>query len=90
MQREIALQRNVSQDFGRNVQEAKTEVNQQIDRLKAQKEAGKISEADYHDKVQKLQYLNVGISSVAGALAAPTESGLGISAAALNPAGAYA
>lgn len=40
--------------------------------------------------MQKLQYLNVGISSVAGALLTPADSAFGIGTAALNPAGAYA
>ena len=51
--------------------------------------SGKISEAEYNDKVQKLQYLNVGISSVAGALQTPADSALGIGAAAANPAISY-
>lgn len=70
-QKELDIQREVTQQFGSNVAYLKGRVNQQIDQLKTQKETGKISEAEYNDKVQKLQYLNVGISSVAGALPPP-------------------
>ncbi|QGL26300.1 hypothetical protein GJV52_12645 [Neisseria brasiliensis] len=89
VQNEIDLQRNVSQDFSRNVSQIKGEIGQQIDRLKAEKEVGEISEAEYRNKLQNLQYLNVGISSIATALMTPTDSALGITAAAARPAVSY-
>ena len=89
VQKELDIQREVTQSFSRNIGEAKTEVNKQIDELKAKKDAGEISEAEYNRKLQNLQYLNVAISSLSGALMAPTDSVLGIAAAAGSPVVAY-
>ena len=89
VQKELDIQREVTQSFSRNIGEAKTEVNKQIDELKAKKDAGEISEAEYQRKLQNLQYLNVAISSLSSALMAPTDSALGIAATAGSPVVAY-
>ncbi|HFC8549909.1 MULTISPECIES: hypothetical protein [Neisseria] len=39
VQNELDLQRTVSQDFSKNVQQANTEINQHLDKLKADEEA---------------------------------------------------
>ena len=46
VQSELDLQRTVSQDFSKNVQQANTEINQHLDKLKADKEAAKTAAAE--------------------------------------------
>lgn len=46
MQSELDLQRTVSQDFSKNVQQANTEINQHLDKLKADKEAAETAAAE--------------------------------------------
>ncbi|HFC8515202.1 TPA: hemagglutinin repeat-containing protein, partial [Neisseria lactamica] len=46
VQSELDLQRTVSQDFSKNVQQANTEINQHLDKLKADKEAAETAAAE--------------------------------------------
>ena len=46
VQNELDLQRTVSQDFSKNVQQANTEINQHLDKLKADKEAAETAAAE--------------------------------------------
>lgn len=46
MQSELDLQRTVSQDFSKNVQQTNTEINQHLDKLKADKEAAETAAAE--------------------------------------------
>ncbi|WP_308905889.1 hypothetical protein, partial [Neisseria weaveri] len=63
MQKELDIQREVTQQFGSNVGYVKSQVNRRIEGLKAAREAGRISQEEYDKKVQSLQYLNIGLSS---------------------------
>ena len=46
VQSELDLQRTVSQDFSKNVQQANTEINRHLDKLKADKEAAETAAAE--------------------------------------------
>ena len=46
VQSELDLQRTASQDFSKNVQQANTEINQHLDKLKADKEAAETAAAE--------------------------------------------
>ncbi|WP_082790476.1 VENN motif pre-toxin domain-containing protein, partial [Bergeriella denitrificans] len=89
VQNELDLQREVSQQFSRNVQEVNREINRHIDDLLKQKEAGNINDTDYQKELDKLQYLKTGLNMVAAGLSAPTDSAAGIAAATVSPAIAY-
>ncbi|MBW3957635.1 hemagglutinin, partial [Neisseria meningitidis] len=104
VQSELDLQRTVSQDFSKNVQQANTEINQHLDKLKADKEAAealangdmetakrKVHEAqDAAAKADNWQQGKVILNMLASGLAAPTQSGAGIAAATASPAVSYA
>ncbi|MDO4907524.1 VENN motif pre-toxin domain-containing protein [Neisseria sp.] len=90
VQREIDLQRNVSQEFGRNVQEANAEINRHLDSLKDKLEKGKISQSEYDRQTENWQYGKVALNMLSTGLSAPTDSALGITAATASPAAAYA
>ncbi|WP_226883363.1 VENN motif pre-toxin domain-containing protein [Neisseria yangbaofengii] len=89
VQREIDLQRKVSQEFSKNVQSANSEINQKLDTLKEQKEKGLISEAEYRQKTGNWQKGKVLLNSIAAGLSAPTDSAAGIAAATASPAVSY-
>ncbi|WP_107860827.1 VENN motif pre-toxin domain-containing protein [Neisseria weaveri] len=89
MQKELDIQREVTQQFGSNIGYVKSQVNRRIEGLKAAREAGRISQEEYDKKVQSLQYLNIGLSSASAALSASTDSALGLAASAANPVVSY-
>ena len=83
------LQRNVSQQFSQTVGTAQGMLNEKIDALKQQQEAGEITKADYAQKLKQLQHSQVFLNMVAAALSAPTDSAAGIAAATASPALSY-
>ncbi|SUA53350.1 Possible hemagglutinin (DUF638) [Oligella ureolytica] len=85
LQKELDTQRAVSQAFSQNVQSAKAELNQAADRLTADYEAGRISQAEYDAKRQQLDNGALLLSTIAAGLSAPTDSALGIATATLSP-----
>ena len=85
LQKELDTQREVSQAFSQNVQSAKAELNQAADRLTADYEAGRISQAEYDAKRQQLDNGALLLSTIAAGLSAPTDSALGIATATLSP-----
>ena len=89
VQNELDLQRNVSQQFSQTVGTAQGMLNEKIDALKQQHQAGDITEADYAQKLKQLQYSQVFLNMVAAALSAPTDSAAGIAAATAAPAISY-
>lgn len=89
MQKELDVQREVTQNFSRNVQSAKDTINKKMDSLKQQRDNGQLSEAEYQRQAGNWQKLSTGLSAVAAGLAAPTDSALGIAAAAANPTVSY-
>ena len=89
MQNELDLQRNVSQQFSQTVGTAQGMLNEKIDALKQQHQAGDITEADYAEKLKQLQHSQVFLNMVAAALSAPTDSAAGIAAATASPALSY-
>ena len=89
VQSELDLQRNVSQQFSQTVGTAQGMLNEKIDALKQQQEAGDITEADYAQKLKQLQHSQVFLNMVAAALSAPTDSAAGIAAATAAPAISY-
>ena len=103
VQSELDLQRTVSQDFSKNVQQANTEINQHLDKLKADKEAAealangdmktakrKAHEAqDAAEKADNWQQGRVILNMLVSGLAAPTQSTAGIVAASASPALSY-
>ena len=103
VQNELDLQRTVSQDFSKNVQQANTEINQHLDKLKADKEAAealangdmktakrKAHEAqDAAEKADNWQQGRVILNMLVSGLAAPTQSTAGIVAASASPALSY-
>ena len=78
VQKEINLQMDVTKKFDANRQEAKAEINKQIDELKA---AGK--------DASQWQKAGVLLEMVSAGLSAPTASGAGIAAPTLSPAASY-
>ncbi|MEB6478665.1 two-partner secretion domain-containing protein [Acinetobacter vivianii] len=78
VQKEINLQMDVTKKFDANRQEAKAEINKQIDELKA---AGK--------DASQWQKAGVLLDMVSAGLSAPTASGAGIAASTLSPAASY-
>ena len=78
VQKEINLQMDVTKKFDANRQEAKAEINKQIDELKA---AGK--------DASQWQKAGVLLDMVSAGLSAPTASGAGIAASTLSPAVSY-
>ncbi|MEN5171141.1 hemagglutinin repeat-containing protein [Acinetobacter higginsii] len=78
VQKEINLQMDVTKKFDANRQEAKAEINKQIDKLKA---AGK--------DASQWQKAGVLLDMVSAGLSAPTASGAGIAASTLSPAASY-
>ena len=89
VQSELDLQRNVSQQFSQTVGTAQGMLNEKIDALKQQHQAGDITEADYAQKLKQLQHSQVFLNMVAAALSAPTDSAAGIAAATAAPAISY-
>ena len=89
VENEINLQRNVSQNFGHNVQQANGEINRHLDHLKAQLQQGKISQAEYDRQITLWQRGQVLLNSIASGLSAPTQSSAGIAANAVSPAVSY-
>ena len=89
VENEINLQRNVSQNFGHNVQQANGEINRHLDHLKEQLQQGKISQAEYDRQMALWQRGQVLLNSIASGLSAPTQSGAGIAANAVSPAVSY-
>jgi filamentous hemagglutinin len=89
VQNELDLQRNVSQQFSQTVGTAQGMLNEKIDALKQQQEAGKITKAEYAQKLKQLQHSQVFLNMVAAALSAPTDSAAGIAAATAAPAISY-
>ena len=89
VENEINLQRNVSQNFGHNVQQANGEINHHLDHLKEQLQQGKISQAEYDRQMALWQRGQVLLNSIASGLSAPTQSGAGIAANAVSPAVSY-
>ena len=89
VQSELDLQRNVSQQFSQTVGTAQGMLNEKIDALKQQQEAGEITKADYAQKLKQLQHSQVFLNMVAAALSAPTDSAAGIAAATAAPAISY-
>ncbi|MDK4685567.1 VENN motif pre-toxin domain-containing protein, partial [Kingella negevensis] len=89
VQNELDFQRNVSQQFSQTVGTAQGMLNEKIDALKQQHQAGDITEADYAQKLKQLQYSQVFLNMVAAALSAPTDSAAGIAAATASPALSY-
>ena len=89
VENEINLQRNVSQNFGHNVQQANGEINRHLDHLKEQLQQGKISQAKYDRQITLWQRGQVLLNSIASGLSAPTQSGAGIAANAVSPAVSY-
>ena len=89
VQQELDTQREISQQFSRNLQSAKAEADSRIYRLKVDFKAGKITQDEYDKQITRLQYLKTGLSMLAGRLSAPTDSALGIAAAIVAPAAAY-
>ena len=89
VQKELDVQREVTQNFSRNVQSAKDTINKKMDSLKQQRDNGQLSEAEYQRQAGNWQKLSTGLSAVAAGLAAPTDSALGIAAAAANPTVSY-
>ncbi|SUA57426.1 Possible hemagglutinin (DUF638) [Oligella ureolytica] len=64
---------------------AKAELNQAADRLVADYEAGRLSQAEYEAKRQQLESGALLLSTIAAGLSAPTDSALGIATATLSP-----
>jgi len=89
VQNELDLQRNVSQQFSQTVGTAQGMLNEKIDALKQQQEAGEITKADYAQKLKQLQHSQVFLNMVAAALSSPTDSAAGIAAATAAPAISY-
>jgi putative uncharacterized protein (fragment) len=89
VQSELDLQRNVSQQFSQTVGTAQGMLNEKIDALKQQQEAGEITKAEYAQKLKQLQHSQVFLNMVAAALSAPTDSAAGIAAATAAPAISY-
>ena len=89
VQKELDLQRELSQDFSKNLQAANTEINQHLDKLKADKEAGKISEQEYNKKLENWQRGKVLLNMISAGLSEPTQSTTGIVAATASPALSY-
>ena len=89
VENEINLQRNVSQNFGHNVQQANGEINRHLDHLKEQLQQGKISQAEYDRQMALWQRGQVLLNSIASGLSAPTQSSAGIAANAAAPAASY-
>ncbi|MCQ9327763.1 hemagglutinin, partial [Neisseria dentiae] len=90
VQKELDIRREVTQQFGQNVQYANTEINKRLDSLKEQLETGRISQRDYDRRLANWQYGKLALNSLAAGLSAPTDSGLGIATATASPAAAYA
>uniref|UniRef100_UPI001F14C0A9 VENN motif pre-toxin domain-containing protein n=1 Tax=Neisseria yangbaofengii TaxID=2709396 RepID=UPI001F14C0A9 len=108
VQSEIDLQRKVSQEFSKNVQEVRTEINHKAEGYKALAKAAEDKAAqalqngdlnayreavqtanEHHQKADNWQKGGVALAAVATGLSAPTDSALGIAAAAASPAAAY-
>lgn len=89
VRKELDVQREVSQDFSRNVQQAKAEINKHLDDLKAQLDTGRISREEYDRQTANWQYGQVALNAVSAGLVAPTDSALGIAAATAGPVASY-
>ena len=90
VQRELAVQVAVSQDFSQNVQTAKNELNKAIDKLEAQYHKGQVSLDEYINKREQLENTADLLSAIAAGLAAPTDRVSGIVAASVSPSVAQA
>ncbi|MBF0804060.1 hemagglutinin repeat-containing protein [Neisseria sp. 19428wB4_WF04] len=86
VQREMDLQREVSQQFGRNVQEVKSELNRHIADLSARKEAGLIGNDEYEKQLAKYDTLKFLTDTVSMGLSTPSDNLGGSLLAAATPA----
>ena len=85
VENEINLQRNVSQNFGHNWKEARTEIGRRRDYWKEQYETAKISADEYREKVQNLDHIALVLDSVGMGLSTPSNSISGRLTAATSP-----
>jgi hypothetical protein len=90
LQRELALQVAVTQEFSQNWQEARAELNGRLDAIKAQHERGEISQSEYDERTASLKRWGLALDTVAAGLYAPSGSLGGSLAAAASPAAAQA
>ena len=86
VQSEIDLQVKVTQEFRSNVQHFQAEQNKRLDELKAKKENGEISEAEYKEQSEKIERQKLITNVVAGGLLSPADSVLGVATSAVSPA----
>jgi len=85
VEKEIDLQREVSQDFGRNTQQAAGEIKQRIAANDAQFEAGLISEQERDARNSSLRNYAWILETVSAGLATPSNSVAGSLVAAASP-----
>ncbi|VEJ49049.1 VENN motif pre-toxin domain-containing protein [Neisseria weaveri] len=74
VQKELDIQREVTQQFGSNIGYVKSRVNQRIEGLKAAREAGRISQEEYDKQTAKLEMAKLLTDSVAMGLMTPSNS----------------
>ena len=85
VQSEIDLQREVTQEFSRNVQDLNRRQNEKLTELKAQYDNGEISLKDYNDQAKEVERNKTIINMVTSGLLAPTDSVLGIATSTVAP-----
>ncbi|MBO7380636.1 MAG: hemagglutinin repeat-containing protein, partial [Neisseriaceae bacterium] len=85
VQSEIDLQREVTQEFSRNVQDLNRRQNEKLTELKAQYDNGDISLKEYNEQAKEVERNKTIINMVASGLLAPTDSVLGITTSTTAP-----
>uniref|UniRef100_UPI00280C055E VENN motif pre-toxin domain-containing protein n=1 Tax=Neisseria mucosa TaxID=488 RepID=UPI00280C055E len=87
--KEINLQREVTQEFGRTLQGLNTEIERSLDGLKEKLAKGEIGRKEYEDGLKVRQRGKVLLNMIGAGLSAPTDSAAGIAAATASPAVSY-
>ncbi|MBQ9600601.1 MAG: VENN motif pre-toxin domain-containing protein, partial [Neisseriaceae bacterium] len=86
VQNEIDLQVEVTQEFGRNVQDLNRRKNIELDELKEELKSGKKTQEEYDQAVKKIETEKAIINMLAGGLMLPSDGALGIATSAVSPA----
>ena len=87
--KEINLQREVTQEFGRTLQGLNAEIERSLDGLKEKLAKGEIGRKEYEDGLKTRQRGKVLLNMIGAGLSAPTDSAAGIAAATASPAVSY-
>ena len=87
--KEINLQREVTQEFGRTMQGLNAEIERSLDGLKEKLAKGEIGRKEYEDGLKTRQRGKVLLNMIGAGLSAPTDSVAGIAAATASPAVSY-